>query len=107
MTKDSVLRLRYIGVFPQTGHREYRFHIEKEESAMRDISLTIDNNLFGTNKLMFQEAPDLCYQKLLTQICDENRKAPISGSAAVTEGDVQSYRENHRTVKMRRSSAGN
>jgi len=96
------LQLRYLGVFPHAGHREYRFHIEKEDSKIRSVSLTIDDHLFGTKKLMFQEAPDLCYQKLLMDICDETRAEPILSRAAVTETDILSYRENHRTVRTRK-----
>lgn len=105
MAKDSVLQLRYLGVFPQAGHREYRFHIEKEDLKIHDVSLTIDDRLFGTNKLMFQEAPDLCYQKLLIEVCDETRDMPILSRAAVTETDIRSYRDNHPTVKTRKSTA--
>lgn len=107
MVKDSVLQLRYLGVFPQAGCREYRFHIGKEGSEIRKVSLTIDNHLFGTDKLLYQEAPDLCYQKLLTVVCDETRVVPILNHAAVTETDIQSYRDNHPTVKMRKPTARN
>jgi hypothetical protein len=102
MAKESVLQLRYLGVFPQTGHREYRFHIEKEDSKIRNVSLTIDDHFFGTKKLMFQEAPDLCYQKLLVEVRDETRDVPILSHAAVTETDIQSYRESHRKVRTRK-----
>jgi hypothetical protein len=105
MVKDYVLQLRYVGVFPQAGHREYRFHIGNESSKIRDVSLTIEDHLFGTDKLMFQEAPDLCYQKLLMQVCDENRDMPIYSRVAVTATDILSYRENHPTAKIRKSYA--
>jgi hypothetical protein len=107
MAKDTVLQLRYLGVYPQVGRREYRFHLGNEGSEIRNVSLTIDDHLFGTSKLMFQEAPDLCYQKLLMEICNETRDVPILSHAAVTETDIQLYRDNHPTVKMRKSSARN
>ena len=107
MAKDFVLQLRYMGVFPQSGHREYRFRIENEGSEIRDVSLTIDDHLFGTKRLMFQEAPDLCYQKLLTEVRNENRDVPILKRAAITAIDIKSYRESHPTVKVRKSHARN
>jgi hypothetical protein len=103
MAKDFVLQLRYMGVFPQSGHREYRFRIENEGSEIRDVSLTIDDHLFGTKRLMFQEAPDLCYQKLLAEVRNENREVPVLSRAAVTPTDIQLYRENHPTVRTRKS----
>jgi hypothetical protein len=95
MTRDSVVRLRYIGVFPQAGYREYRFHIGKADAECRDVSLTIDDSLFGTNKLKFQEAHDLCYQKLLADLSDETLRAPILNRAAVSVTDIDSYRQGH------------
>jgi hypothetical protein len=107
MAKDFVLQLRYLGVFPQSGHREYRFHIENEGSEIRDVSLTIEDDLFRTNRLMFQEAPDLCYQKLLAQVRSENCEVPVLSRSAITAMDIQSYRENHPTAKLRRSHVRN
>ncbi len=65
MARESVLNVRYIGVFPHIGHREYRFQIEAEDKSFRTVSLTIDNAIFRKKLLMYQEAPNLCYQKML------------------------------------------
>jgi hypothetical protein len=107
MIKDFVLQLSYIGVFPQMGFREYRFRVKDEGSDIREVSLTIDDHLFGANALMFQEAPDLCYQKLLTEVRNENRDVPILKRAAITAMDIKTYRESHPTVKVRKSHARN
>ena len=95
MMKEIVARLRYVGVFPQAGYREYRFHIGKADAECRDVSLTIDDSLFGTNKLKFQEAHDLCYQKLLADLNNESLGAPILTRAAVSLSDIDSYRQSH------------
>jgi len=105
MAKDFVLQLRYMGVFPQEGHREYRFHLGSEGAKEREVCLTIDDGLFVTARLMFQEAPDLCYQKLLAEVCDETRVAPILSRAAVTAADIQFYRKSHPTAKARKPPA--
>ncbi len=104
MPKDFVLQLRYVGVYPRPGHREYRFRIEKVNGEFRDVTLTIDNDLFGTHRLMFQEAPDLCYQKLITDLRNESDNAPVPGQSAITATDIESYRDSHpagRTRKFR------
>ena len=102
MTKDFVLQLRYLGVFPQTGHREYRFNIGKDTADTREVTLTIADGLFVTNRFMFQEAPDLCYQKLLTDLRIESREAPIYERAAVTATDIDSYRESRQSARAAR-----
>jgi hypothetical protein len=105
MARDFVLQLRFVGVFPQIGHREYRFSIEKENTDIREVILTIPNGLFVTNRLTFQEAPDLCYQKLLTDLRIENRETPMYRRAAVTAMDIDSYRETRPTTRAGRHAA--
>jgi len=105
MTKDLVLQLRYLGVLPHIGHREYRFQIEAHDKSVRTVALTIDDGIFLKNQLMFQEAPDLCYQKLLADITSETAGAPIRSLAPVTESEIASYRHSHPTGKLRRTTA--
>jgi hypothetical protein len=107
MPRDFVLQLRYIGVFPQEGHREYRFHIDKGDQQVREVALTIEDGLFTRHHLMFQEAPDLCYQKLLLDLRNESLDAPIGSRTAVTESDIALYRDSHPTGKARRVGSRN
>ena len=102
IAKDFVLQLKYVGVFPHNGHREYRFNIEKENAGTREVILTIPDGLFVTNRLMFQEAPDLCYQKLLVDLRNESKEAPICSRAALTATDIDSYRESHPLARVRK-----
>jgi hypothetical protein len=95
MSKDLVLQLRYLGVMPQIGYREYSFTIEDKDKALRQITLTIDDGIFMQNQLMFQEAPDLCYQKLLADIISETADTPIRSRAPVTTQEVAFYRDAH------------
>ena len=68
MLKNLVLQLRYLGVIPQAGFVEYGFRVEDTDKNIRQVVLTIEDAFFQKNGLMFQEAPDLCYQKLLMDL---------------------------------------
>jgi hypothetical protein len=105
MSKDMVLQLRYLGVAPHIGHREYRFQIEAHDKSIRTVALTIADGIFRNNQLMFQEAPDLCYQKLLADITNETIGAPICNRATVSDSEIASYREAHPVGKSRRTAA--
>ncbi len=105
MARDSCSELRFVGVFPQKGHREYRFNIEKENTDIRQVILTIADGLFMPNRLTFQEAPDLCYQKLLTDLRIESKETPIYRCAAITATDIDSYKESHQTARSGRHPA--
>ena len=104
MTKDEVLHLRYLGAIPQVGHCEYGFRIEDKDKSFRQVVLTIDSGLFLKSQLMFQEAPDLCYQKVLTDLSNETPDAPVNLRMSVTESDVAHYRDSHPNVKSRNKS---
>ena len=103
MAKDLVLQLRYLGMLPHIGHREYRFQIEAHDKSVRTVALTIDDGIFRKNQLMFQEAPDLCYQKLLADVTNEG--TPICSLAPVTDSEIASYRNSHPTGKLRKTAA--
>jgi hypothetical protein len=104
MTKNLVLQLRYLGMLPHIRHREYRFQIEAQDKSLRTVALTIDNGIFRENKLMFQEAPDLCYQKMLADVANETAASPICNLAPVTDLEVASYRTAHPTGKVRKAA---
>ncbi len=101
MSKDLVLQLRYLGVIPQAGYREYGFSIEDKEKKKRQVVLTIDDAIFLRHQLMFQEAPDLCYQKVLKYLSDETGGLDLSGRLPVTDSDISSYRDSHPNGKGR------
>ena len=104
MARDSVLHLRYVGVIAHVGYREYRFQIQAEDKSIRSVALTIGDGVFRSHGLMFQEAPDLCYQKMLADCANETADRPICSRAAVTDAEVDSYRESHPLGKIRKAS---
>ncbi len=102
MLKDLVLKLKFLGVIPQDGYNEYGFRIEAEDESSRLIILTIENAFFRDNDLMVQEAPDLCYQKILMDLEKETSDSPIPSRIPVTAPDIARYRDLHPTTKLRK-----
>jgi hypothetical protein len=106
MLKDIVLQLKYLGTMPQAGYVEYGFSIENKDKSMRQVVLTIDDVFFLKHDLKIQEAPDLCYQKVLMGLDDEKTDFDFSTPfrAPVTATDIAYYRDLHPTVKLRKFS---
>ena len=102
MSKDFVMQLRYLGVIPQVGFVEYGFRIENKDKSVRQVILTIADDFFLKNDLKLQEAPDLCYQKVLTELEFEKSDSCLPFSMPVTALDVANYRHLHPTVKLRK-----
>ncbi len=104
MLKDLVLRLKFLGVIPQVGYVEYGFRVEAEDKSFRLVVLTIEDAFFRENGLMFQEAPDLCYQKILMNLDKETTGSKIPSRMPVTASDIAHYRDMHPTTKSRKHS---
>ncbi len=102
MSKDLVLQLRYLGQMPQVGFVEYGFRIENKDKSCRQVVLTIADDFFLSHDLKPQEAPDLCYQKVLAELEFEQVGASIPYSTPVTALDIAQYRDLHPTVQTRR-----
>jgi hypothetical protein len=105
MAKDQVLHVRYLGITPQSGHREYCFRVEDKDKGDRQVVLTIEDGVFRGSLLAFQEAPDLCYQKLLTDVTSATAGASIQARIAVSRSDIDTYRGSHAIAKLRMNHA--
>jgi hypothetical protein len=92
--------LRYLGKISKLEHSEYGFRIENEDKSVRLLILAIANSVFLTKQLMVQEAPDLCYQKVLTElkseVTDQFRELVL-----VTGSDIEQYRTLHPNLRRK------
>lgn len=91
-------QLRYLGTISKPEHSEYGFQIENPDKTVRLLVLTIANSIFLTRQLLVQEAPDLCYQKVLAHLRDETA-GPAEEYLPISESDIASYRAFHPNVK--------
>jgi len=95
--------LRYLGTIPRPEHSEYGFRIENPDKTVRLLLLTIANSVFLTGQLMVQEAPDLCYQKILAYLQDATA-GPAEDYIPISESDIANYRALHPKVKGAREN---
>ena len=103
MLNELVLQLKYLGVIPQAGYVEYGFQITEKDKSVRQVVLTIEDAYFRRNDLKLQEAPDLCYQKVLMDLNNERHDSDISICIPVTALDIAHYRSLHPPAKFRKS----
>jgi hypothetical protein len=92
--------LRYLGKIPKLEHSEYGFRVENEDKSFRLIILTIANSVFLEKQLMVQEAPDLCYQKVLMGLKSEPAD-PLGELILVTGSDIEQYRVVHPNLRRK------
>jgi hypothetical protein len=91
--------LRYVGAHSTTDSREYGFILQQDEE--RRFTLVISNADFANRSLSFQEAPDLCYQKLHAALQAE-ADTPLASAMCITADDVAEYRERRHSGKALR-----
>jgi hypothetical protein len=92
--------LRYLGKISKLENSEFGFRVENEDKSIRLFILTIANSVFLTNQLMVQEAPDLCYQKVLTELRSEATDQ-IRELILVTGSDIEQYRVLHPNLRRK------
>ena len=92
------LQLRYLGTISKPEHSEFGFQIENPDKTVRLLVLTIANSVFLTRQLLVQEAPDLCYQKVLAYLRDA-AGGPAEDYIPISESDIANYRAFHPNVK--------
>ena len=100
---QHIPQISYLGVIPKEDHSEYGFQITNQDKTARLLILTIENSVFLMKRLMVQEAPDLCYQKVLADLRSET-PALIEDSIGVTESDLVQYRASHPSAGLKRKS---
>jgi hypothetical protein len=105
MARDLTHQLRYLGAIPQGGHIDYGFRIEEKDKTTRLVVLEIESGFFQSNQLMFQEGPDLCFQKVLAHLDRETTDSPIGARVSVTASDIAHYRDLHPTATRPRKFA--
>ena len=104
MARDLAYQLRYLGAIPQAGYVEYGFRIQDEDKSTRLVVLEIESGFFQSNQLMVQEAPDLCFQKVLVDLDHETADSPIGARVPVTASDIAHYRDLHPPLRPRKTS---
>jgi hypothetical protein len=98
---DAVL-VQYVGFEAKTLVREYTFQVRLPADEPREFTLTIANEAFGSRRVRYQDAPDVCSLKLQRELTTYANHPPKS-HFRVTDAELDDYRLAH-TAKSARSS---
>src|SRR3974390_2569038 len=91
-------QLRYLGMISKPEYSEFGFQIENPDKTVRLLVLTIAKSVFLSRQLMVQEAPDLCYQKVLAYLQDATA-GPAEDYIPISQSDIANYRASHQSAK--------
>lgn len=87
--------VEYIGFQNKPTGREYAFTVH--EQAREDIRymLTILNEAFISRRARYQDAPEICSQRLHREL-DAHANHPPATNFCITEADLDDYRDSHK-----------
>ncbi len=86
------LTIRYLGFECTSEGRSYRLSVDAGSQDRRVYSVSIPNEAFETRRARFQDAPELCLQRLQREL-DANADLPGGAALLVTTADLDLYRD--------------
>jgi hypothetical protein len=93
------VRVEYVDFKNVGPHREYRFRVCGADEAT-EVRLRVALASFGPGGVRVQDAPDVCYQKLLRFVSGGDAVPEV---ISIDDVDLASYREAHTPVTKHRS----
>ena len=91
--------IQYAGFQVQPYGREYSYYVLNPPAASRHFLLTISHQAFAERQILYQDAADLCYQKLQRDLVAETGEQPLPPHCVVSDQELDAYRDTHRPTK--------
>jgi hypothetical protein len=93
------LTIRYLGFECTSEGRSYRLRVDAGLETPRLYTVAIPNEAFATRRARFQDAPELCFERLQREL-EANAELPAEIQLVITSADLDRYRDS----QSRRSS---
>ncbi len=95
------MQIQYLGFQTKPRGRDYFYRVINTKSEKREFTFTISNQAFAERRVPYQDAADLCYQKLQKDLGLETAEQPLPLRSTLSNQELDEYREKHRPVKRR------
>lgn len=90
----NAVMIRYVGFRTTSNLREYTFLVKEGADEACEYKLTIPNAAFLSHRARYQDAPDICAQRVQREL-DSSGSHPVNTHCAITEGELEAYRSAH------------
>lgn len=103
----TTLRSEYVGFTVNATSRVYKLRVRQPDGEPLDFTLAISNRAFLSNRVRYQDAPEICFLKLERELSACGDSLPAS-HLEVTDADLDEYREAHtKKPPQRRAKSAN
>ena len=86
--------VQYVGFEAKSFVREYSFIVRRALNETSEFTLTIGNDAFGSRRVRFQDAPEICSLRLHRELAIFGNYPP-QAHYRISETDLDDYRSSH------------
>ena len=95
------ISIHYVGFHVQPHGRDYSYYVITPPETSRHFILTISHQAFAERRILYQDAADLCYQKLQREILTNTGEWPQEAHYIISDQELDAYRGTHRPPRNR------
>jgi hypothetical protein len=88
------VNVQYVGFEAKALVREYSFIVRQALNEICEFTLTIGNEAFGSRRVRFQDAPEICSLRLHRELAVFGNHPP-KAHYRISETDLDEYRSSH------------
>jgi hypothetical protein len=97
------LTIRYLGFECTSQGRSYRLRVDQGTDDPRLYTVSVPGEAFETRRARFQDAPELCLQRLQREL-DANAELPGGSALVITSADLELFRDSQQRRSPDRKS---
>lgn len=95
------IQIQYLGFQLKPRGRDYLYRVVDPKAESREFIFTIPNHQFAAKGMPYQDAADLCYQKLRKGLDLEVPNMPLPLHSTLSDQELDEYLAKHRPPKRR------
>jgi hypothetical protein len=88
------VNVQYVGFESRGLAREYRFVVRGAANQISEYTLTIDNESFGSRRVRFQDAAEICSLRLHRELAAFGTNPPRA-QYSINATEMEDYRKSH------------
>ena len=90
----ETIKVQYVGFKAKALVREYSFIVRRALDETSEFTMTIGNDAFGSRRVRFQDAPEICSLRLHRELAVFGDHPP-QATYRISETDLDDYRSSH------------
>ncbi|MCG6925291.1 MAG: hypothetical protein LJF30_08280 [Acidobacteria bacterium] len=95
--------IEYLGFRPGEDAREYRLRVRRGDDSW-GLTVAIPNEAFLSGRVRYQDAPDICYLKVRSELAATGEDGVLERDHRMTDEELEEYKVSHTPKNPHRRS---